>query len=220
MTKPILKITPPLEPYGDCIADAVLAAAVHLGSDGRGRGGLRGYMISLGREHPEALLKLLNKVLKAELANKPTSATKTPSEKNDMAIVEAIRGAARALGRDGRGRHGMSGYLMSLMSRKPEIIVKLLRTILNAEAAELKAQSKPTIQERMSKRSEMGVETVYGSVMDALDRFGEPKPKRAEPKQFVKNRMVYRSPVAVQSSGGSSIRWRTAISRLAAARRS
>jgi hypothetical protein len=195
-------------------SEAIISAAEHLGSDGKGKGGLRGYMIFLGKEHPARFMTLLNKVLRTELAKRPTRVGRTVHSQNDsIAIREAITYAAKALGRDGKGRDEMTGYLMSLMSRNPSQFVRLLGTIVGAEVAEHNAQSKPTIQEKMTKLSEMGIQTVYASVMDALQRFGAPEPKRTVS-------TVYRPFLAAQSAGGSLSRQRTALSRFATARRS
>lgn len=127
---------------------AFISAAERHGRDGRGKGGLHGYMIFLCKEHPAKFVTLLNKVLRAELATPPTRVRRRSARFQDdsfIAIGEAVKHAANVLGRDGKGRDGMTGYFRSLARRNAALFVRLLITILAAEAAEhnLKANRRP-----------------------------------------------------------------------------
>lgn len=197
--------------------DALIDAAERHGSDGRGKGGLRGYMIFFGKKHPANFVTLLNKLLRAELADPPKRVRKTARSQNNSGITigEAVKYAANSIGRDGKGRDGMTGYLASLMYERPPLIVRLLGTILQSAVAEHKLQSKRTIDEKITELSEAGIQTVCVSVMAALASFRESQWKRSG--EF---RTVYRPRIAAQSANRSSSRRRTALSRFAAARRS
>jgi hypothetical protein len=197
--------------------EALIKAAERLGRDGRGKGGLRGYMIFLGKEHPANFVTLLNGLLRAELGKEPKRVRRTARSQNDssIAIGEAVKYAANALGRDGKGRDGITGYLASLMYRLPPLIVRLLGTIFQAAVIEQKSQSGPTVDEKMTELSEAGIQTVCVSLIVALTSFRASHLKRSG--EF---RTVCRPRRPAQNAGGSSSRRRTALSRLAAARRS
>lgn len=49
------------------VKECILEAAARLGSDGKGRDGLVGFMMSVGRRHPTHLLALIGKVLPLQL---------------------------------------------------------------------------------------------------------------------------------------------------------
>jgi hypothetical protein len=174
-------------------------------------------MIFLGKEHPANFVTLLNRLLRAELGKWPKRVRRTARSQNDssIAIGEAVRYAANVLGRDGKGRDGMTGYLASLMYRRPPLIVRLLGTILQAAVIEQKSQRGPTIDERITELSEAGIQTVCICLGDALTSSRVPQSKPSG--EF---RTVCRPRRAAQNAGGSSSRRRTALSRFAAARRS
>lgn len=67
--------------FNGALVDAILKAAERVGSDGKGRDGLQGYMIFLAKEYRKEFLALLAKVMELEPdQEKPKAVFRTREE--------------------------------------------------------------------------------------------------------------------------------------------
>ena len=123
---------------------ALIEAAAQLGSDGRGRNGLRGYMLYLARDCPVQFIALLAKVTRVALSNRLTRRSSRSrsrsncgwSEERHIDVADSLVDAMERLGIDGKGRGGVVGYLRSLASIRPIQFMKLLSLLLDIQESE------------------------------------------------------------------------------------
>jgi hypothetical protein len=124
-------------------ADAVIDTAARLGSDGRGKNGLRGYMLYLARDHLVQFIALLGKMTRAELSSqtsrRPRANNNVWTGPRQSTITDAIFDATERLGSDGRGRGGTVGYFRSIASRRPAQFMKILSLLLDIQEFELRS---------------------------------------------------------------------------------
>jgi hypothetical protein len=124
-------------------AEAVIRVAERFGRDGRGRDGLRGYMVFLAREHPAQFVTWLNKAVRAGLPKKPARRKRARdgliSHDRQIAIGDALISAAERLGIDGKGRGGIVGYFRSLARARLRQFMRLLSLVLEIQEAEARA---------------------------------------------------------------------------------
>jgi hypothetical protein len=125
----------PLGPDGgDRRLVTFIAAAEQLGSDGKGKLGLVGYMMFIANKDPVQFAIWLNKVHRAEL--RPRRDGPRPSPDVQYTVVsDAIIKAAEQLGSDGKGRSGADGFLATYARKHPRQFSKLLDSVLEAECA-------------------------------------------------------------------------------------
>jgi hypothetical protein len=119
---------------GDHRLMTFIAAAEQLGSDGKGKLGLVGYMMFIANEDPVQFAIWLNKVHRAEL--RPRRDRPRPSPDVQYTVVsDAIIKAAEQLGSDGKGRNGADGFLATYARKHPRQFSELLDSVLDAECA-------------------------------------------------------------------------------------
>lgn len=124
-------------------AAAVIDTAARLGSDGRGKNGLRGYMLYLARDHPVQFIAILGKMTNSELSRQTSRRTRSNHSvwtgPRQSTITDAIFDATERLGSDGRGRDGTVGYFRSIASKRPVQFMKLLSLLLDIQEFELRS---------------------------------------------------------------------------------
>jgi len=111
--------------------DHLVATAERIGSDGRGRSGLFGFVKVLARDRPTVFTTLFYKV---HMPRKRS--TKALLGGYHAVLQEATLKAAEQIGRNGRGRNGLRGYFLSLGARYPKSFVKMLHLLLDIETEE------------------------------------------------------------------------------------
>jgi len=142
--------------------DLWVPSAERLGSDGRGRGGLIGYMMFLGRERPAQFARLLYKVFNAMVPRKRsrTPAAGSAAQDNNF-LAEALLAAAERLGSDNRGKDGAVGYLTFLATNRPKQFVRLFGPLMMIQEAELQAaEAQAQWRERMKWQAEIRAMTL------------------------------------------------------------
>jgi hypothetical protein len=119
-------------------ADAVIDAAERLGSDGRGRNGLRGYVLFLARDYPVQFISWLGKMIRAQLSDRGARNGKGAlTAEREIAIIEALFDAIERLGSNGKGRGGAVGYFESIALKRPSQFAKLLSLVIDIQESEL-----------------------------------------------------------------------------------
>jgi hypothetical protein len=122
------------------LADAAINAAEGWGSDGRGRDGLRGYMLFLAGKYPVQFLTWLVKMERAQLSKRPRRRSRTgggfSTPEHQTAIKEALVGTLERLGSDGKGRGGATGYLVSLGVGRPKQYARLIKLLIDIQESE------------------------------------------------------------------------------------
>ena len=210
-------------------ADAVFRTAERLGSDGRGRNGLRGYMLYLARDYPVQFIALLSKMTRAELSKRPKRRSRTGNaewtEERQIGVTDALFDAIERLGSDGKGRGGAVGYFRSIASSRPVQFMKLLSLVLDIQKFRSAHTSKPARDETFTDARRNPSNDFRGEEGQAARDGGSIVKTPVvdacwHAKRIAKFRIVYRPPLVAHSVGGSASKRRTALSRLAAARRS
>jgi hypothetical protein len=142
-------------------SDLLISSAERHGSDGRGRGGLTGYMMFLGRERPAQFARLLYKVLNAMVPRKRArrSAAGSAAQDNHF-LAEAVLAAAERLGSDNRGKDGATGYCTFLATNRPKQFARLFGPLMMIQEAELQAaEAQAQWRERMKLQAEISAMT-------------------------------------------------------------
>jgi hypothetical protein len=192
--------------------EAVLKAALSLGCNGRGKGGVRGHMFAMASQHPKRFAPLLEKALQqknpawgegeAVLTDEQLMARiekmrldeivmehvihlvappldDPPSSATDF--VEAIIGAARRHGSNGRGKDGVAGYIRMLAQIECKTFDKW---VIRAMDEQVKGRSPQSIEEVKARLQDRGVDFKKVSDLAFAMKFGS-LPSEKEPSKLM-----------------------------------